>query len=128
MSYTLCFDCSHLLKFCFSLGLWLNNNYSAPILVTNKILRDGSVAMRKPAFAYAKTKAQISFAVSAKLISAFVFATRILSTIPHLLKKLQVGNDQEKAQSENDSHAIKSRWEKSKITIRYMYLYHENIS
>ena len=34
--------------------------------------------MRKPFFAYAKTKAQISFAVTAKLISAFVFATRIV--------------------------------------------------
>ena len=35
--------------------------------------------MRKPTghFAYAKTKAQISFAVTAKLISAFVFATWI---------------------------------------------------
>ena len=31
--------------------------------------------VRKPAFAYAKTKTQISFAVTAKLISAFVFAT-----------------------------------------------------
>ena len=31
--------------------------------------------MRKPFFAYAKTKTQISFAVTAKLISAFVFAT-----------------------------------------------------
>ena len=29
-------------------------------------------------FAYAKTKAQISFAVTAKLISAFVFATGIV--------------------------------------------------
>ena len=29
-------------------------------------------------FAYAKTKAQISFAVTTKLISAFVFATRIV--------------------------------------------------
>ena len=29
-------------------------------------------------FEYAKTKAQISFAVTAKLISAFVFATRIV--------------------------------------------------
>ena len=28
-------------------------------------------------FAYAKTKTQISFAVTAKLISAFVFATKI---------------------------------------------------
>ena len=37
-----------------------------------------SRAMRKPDFAKAKTKAQISFAVTAKLISAFVFATRIV--------------------------------------------------
>ena len=29
-------------------------------------------------FSYAKTKTQISFAVTAKLISAFVFATRIV--------------------------------------------------
>ena len=36
--------------------------------------------MGKPTLqsAYAKTKAQISFAVTAKLISAFVFATRIV--------------------------------------------------
>ena len=40
-------------------------------------------------------------------------------------KKEQVGKDQEKAQSEKDSHS-KMRWEKNKLTIRY--LYHENIS
>ena len=35
--------------------------------------------MRKPAFCiYAKTKTQISFAITAKLISAFVFATWIV--------------------------------------------------
>ena len=34
-----------------------------------------SCIRREPAFAYAKTKMQISFAVSAKLISAFVFPT-----------------------------------------------------
>ena len=37
-----------------------------------------SLVMRKPDFAYAKTKAQINFAVIVKLISAFVFATRIV--------------------------------------------------
>ena len=37
--------------------------------------------MRKPVFAYAKTKTQISFAVTAKLISAFVFATRIVQSL-----------------------------------------------
>ena len=31
-------------------------------------------------------------------------------------KKVQVGKDQEKAQSEKDS-----RWEKTKLTIRYLY-------
>ena len=34
--------------------------------------------MRKPVFAYAKTKAQISCAVTTQLISAFVFATQIV--------------------------------------------------
>ena len=32
-------------------------------------------------FAYAKTKTQVSFAVTAKLISAFVFATRIVQSL-----------------------------------------------
>ena len=40
-----------------------------------------SLFMRKPAFAYAKTKTQISFAVTAKLISAFVFATQIVQSL-----------------------------------------------
>ena len=35
-------------------------------------------------YAYAKTKAQISFAVTAKLISAFVFATRIVQFLLYL--------------------------------------------
>ena len=38
-------------------------------------LREMSLVMRKPVFAYAKTKTQISFAMAAKQISAFVFAT-----------------------------------------------------
>ena len=36
-----------------------------------------SCVMRKPNFSYAKTKVQISFAVTAKLISTFVFTTRL---------------------------------------------------
>ena len=41
-----------------------------------------SRTVRKPAFCiYAKTKAQISFAVTAKLIRAFVFATRIVQSL-----------------------------------------------
>ena len=41
--------------------------------------------MRKPTSAYAKTKAQISFAVTAKLISTFVFATQTVQ-FPYFLK------------------------------------------
>ena len=42
---------------------------------TGRLKDNFSLVMRKPVFAYAKTKTQISFAVTAKLISAFVFAT-----------------------------------------------------
>ena len=41
-------------------------------------------------------------------------------------KKVQVGNDQEKAQSEKNSHSKNRGGKKTKLTIRY--LYHENIS
>ena len=40
-------------------------------------------------------------------------------------EKVQIGKDQEKAQSAKDSHSKNPRWEKNKLTIRY--LYHENI-
>ena len=46
--------------------------------------------MRKMDFAYAKTKAQTSFAITAKLISAFVFATRIVQSLFFLNPKFQV--------------------------------------
>ena len=46
---------------------WLNQNQ-------NNVSR----VVRKPTFAYAQTKTQISFAVTAKLISNFVFAIRIV--------------------------------------------------
>ena len=52
--------------------------------------------MRKPTFAYAKTKTQISFAVTAisfavtaKLISAFVFASWIVQSLYYLNPKFQ---------------------------------------
>ena len=45
--------------------------------------------MRKLDFAYVKTKAQISFAVTAKLISVFVFATRIVQSLFFLNPKIQ---------------------------------------
>ena len=43
-------------------------------------------------FAYAKTKAQISFAVTAKLISAFVFATWIVKLVVFLNPKFQASS------------------------------------
>ena len=48
--------------------------------------------MRKPVFAYAKTKTQISFAVTAKLISVFVFATRIVQSLYFLNPKFQASS------------------------------------
>ena len=42
--------------------------------------------------AYAKTKTQISFAVTAKLISAFVFATRIVQFLLYLTPKFQASS------------------------------------
>ena len=48
--------------------------------------------MRKPVFAYTKTKTQISFAVTAKLISAFVFAARILQSLYFLNPKFQASS------------------------------------
>ena len=43
-----------------------------------------------PLVTYAKTKTQISFAVTAKLISAFVFATRIVQSLYFLITKSSV--------------------------------------
>ena len=43
-------------------------------------------------FAYAKTKTQISFAVTAKLISAFVFAIRIVQFLYYLNPKFQASS------------------------------------
>ena len=40
-------------------------------------------------FEYTKTKRQFSFVVTAKLISAFVFATQIVQSLYHLNTKLQ---------------------------------------
>ena len=49
--------------------------------------------MRKPAFCiYAKTKTQISFAVTAELISAFVFAIRIVKCLNYLNTKFQASS------------------------------------
>ena len=41
-------------------------------------------------------------------------------------KNVQIGSDQEMAQSERHSHSITEGWEKTKMT--HWYLYHENMS
>ena len=56
------------------------------------ILQQLSCILRKPDFAFAKTKMQISFAVTPKLISTFVFATRIVQFLYYLNPKFQASN------------------------------------
>ena len=52
-------------------------NALSKIIASRFSLVKMSRVVRKPFFAYSKTKTQISFAVTAKLINAFVFATQI---------------------------------------------------
>ena len=62
---------------------------------TGVLVRSGlhmSHAMRKPDFSYAKTKMQISFAVTAKLISTFVFATQIVQFLLYVYPNFQAFN------------------------------------
>ena len=51
-----------------------------------------SLVVRKPAFVYAKTKTQISCAVTAQLISAFVFAIRIVQSLYYLNPKFKASS------------------------------------
>ena len=51
-----------------------------------------SLVMRKPIYAYAKTKTQISFAVTTKLISAFVFVPYIVQSLYFIYTKFQASN------------------------------------
>ena len=44
-----------------------------------------------------------------------------ISQLIRFARKVQVGKDQEKAQSEKDSHSKKPRREKTKPTIRHTY-------
>ena len=48
--------------------------------------------MRKPTFCICKKKTQISFAVTAKLISAFVFASRIVQSLYSLNPEFQASS------------------------------------
>ena len=52
----------------------------------------GATASENQQFAYTITKAQTSFAVTAKLISAFVFATQIAQSFFFLNPKFQASN------------------------------------
>ena len=80
----------------------LQQNFQRPDSVACLIARPSTMTccrgtqyelvVRKPVFAYAKTKTQISFAVTAKLISAFVFATRIVQSLYFLNLKFQASS------------------------------------
>ena len=60
------------------------------ILLFCSILIKWAASWENQIFAYAKTKTQISFAVTAKLISAFVFTTWIVEYLFFLNPKFQV--------------------------------------
>ena len=51
-----------------------------------------SIVVRKPEFCKCENKTQISFAVTAKLISAFVFATRTVQFLYYLNPKFQASS------------------------------------
>ena len=59
-------------------GLYLKAHIKLAVAVTNILIRNRTASRENQHSAYAKTKVQISFAVTAKLISAFVFATRLV--------------------------------------------------
>ena len=66
-----------------------------------------------------------------KLVTLVMWVSRCCCLVANIRifiegKKVQVGKDQEKAQSEKDSHSKNQGWKKTKLTMRY--LYHENIS
>ena len=91
--------------------------------------------MRKPAFAYTKTKMQISCAVTAQLASAFVLAIRIVQSLYYLYPKCQassfllwlrsqvcVGNHEDRF-SHDDTQIIASC-----LYIQSLTLDHKNVS
>ena len=55
-------------------------------------MRNKTLSRIQPYFAYAKTKAQISCAATAQLISAFVFAIQIVQLLFLLNPKFQVSS------------------------------------
>ena len=75
-----------LMRYCFMVHV-LQFNMS---LLTSLVLEPRYEKTRP--FAYTKTKTQISFAVTAKLISAFVFATKIVQSFYFLNPKFQASS------------------------------------
>ena len=61
-------------------------------LISDVLATSLATSLKKRIFAYAKTKAQISCAVTAQFISAFVFATWIVQLLLYLYSKLQVSS------------------------------------
>ena len=55
----------------------------------NKVIEKNETSRENKIFVYVKTKAQISCAVTAQLISAFVFATWIVQFLRYLDPKFQ---------------------------------------
>ena len=66
-------------------------DYTFCFICGEKCMRNNSLCKYIDLY-YAKTKTQISFAVTAKLISAFVFATRIVQSLFFLNLKFQASS------------------------------------
>ena len=83
---------------CVSIRSWSETNVSNPntsffVHATPPLVNSNWASLwENRLFAYAKTKAQISFAVTAKLISAFVFATWIVQSLYFLNLKFQASD------------------------------------
>ena len=69
---------------------------------------------------------QVNVFVDRSYYGPYYLSLNVLKLPKDQEKKVQVGKDQEKAQSEKDSHSKNRGGKKTKVTIRY--LYHKNIS
>ena len=66
--------------------------YTVILISDREVIAKISRVMRKPVFAHAKTKKQISCAVTAQLISVLGFATWIVQFVYHLNPKFQASS------------------------------------
>ena len=73
-------------------GIAENRTNTAVMIVLLRAYNYTSLVVRKPDFPYAKTKTQISCAVTAQLISAFVFAIQIVQSLYYLNLKFQASS------------------------------------